>query len=68
MLPHNKKLYIFLILIWSGFILWEYSIQNTSNVQSEYMIRFDLIILPILLLFTGYAIFQIARKQKAENQ
>ncbi len=63
----NKTLWIFLVVLWSSFAVWEYQVQQWMLSQSDYMVRYDLIILPILSLFTIYAIYGMRNKRKPKN-
>ncbi len=63
----NKSLIFFLLLLWTGFMAWELNLQNTINNVQYPMVRYDLLVLPLLVLFTGYAVYILIRK-KATNK
>lgn len=52
----DRFFWIVFIGVWSIFILWEFQIQRMAESLLTQIIRFDLMILPILLLFTGYVV------------
>lgn len=60
----NIQLYIFLIIIWSVFFVWEYQIQEMGSSMLNQIIRYDLMILPILLFITVYTLYNIYKSQK----
>ncbi len=59
----NKSLIFFLLLLWTGFTAWELDLQNSMDYVQYPMVRYDLLILPLLVLFTGYAIFILIRNK-----
>jgi hypothetical protein len=46
---------------------WELDLQNTIDHVRYPMVRYDLLVLPLLVLFTGYAVYILIRK-KATNK
>lgn len=63
----SKQLLIFLIIIWTIFIIWEFEIQKLTDEIQTYIVRFDLIVLPVLLFVTGYAIHNVLKNEKRKN-
>ncbi len=60
----DRFFWIVLTGIWSIFILWEYQIHELTESLLSQIIRYDLLILPILVLFTAYAVYE---KRKNRN-
>ena len=50
----HKEVWIFLILLWGIFLVWEYQILNLPDSVEENGIRYDLLVLPILVFSTVY--------------
>lgn len=62
------SLILFLMGIWSCFMLWEFDVQTSLSTYSDSIIRYDLLILPFLIIITGYVIFILIRKQNPKSQ
>jgi len=60
----DRFFWIVFIGIWSIFILWEIQIQTMAESLLIHVIRFDLFVLPILLFFTGYAVYEKRKNRK----
>lgn len=63
----NKQFFVLLISIWLVFIIWEIDIQMLPVSIQTSMVRFDLLVLPVLLLVTGYAIYNILKNKNQKN-
>ncbi len=63
----NKYLTLFLLLLWNCFMAWEYTIQNTLNHVQYPIVRYDLLILPILVFFTGYVVYVLIKKKETKK-
>jgi len=61
----DNGLLIFLILLWSIFIMWELDVQHSIESYRDHILRFDLVFLPILILFTIYVVYVLIRNQKS---
>ncbi|WP_435136043.1 hypothetical protein [Formosa sp. A9] len=62
---NKKRAIIILSVCWLAFIVWEILFMNWANQQGTAMVRFDLVvILPILILFTIFMLFQIYSKRR----
>lgn len=48
---------------WGIFMLWELQIQSMSESLVSQIIRYDLLVLPILLLFTAYTCYANRKKR-----
>ncbi len=64
----SKRLFIFLIIIWSIFIVGQLKIYEITTTLQSSSFRFDLLLLPILLFVTGYAIYNIMKNEKPKNK
>ncbi len=65
----NKKSFIlFLIFMWSVYVAWAIDVQSTIKIYPESTTRYDLWLLPYLILFTAYAIYLLIRKQDTDNR
>lgn len=53
----EKEVWVFLTILWGMFAVWEYQIVNLSSDTKDNSIRYDLLILPILLFITIYAVY-----------
>ncbi|WP_373517723.1 hypothetical protein [Pricia sp.] len=53
----DKQQWIFLIFIWCTFLLWEFQLQTLPSFDQNYEVRYDLMVLPVLLLITGYILY-----------
>ncbi len=60
----DRFFWILLVGIWTIFILWELQIQIMTESLLSQIVRYDLLILPILLLFTGYALYENRKNRK----
>ncbi len=60
----DRFFWIVLTGIWSIFILWEFQLQEMTESLLSQIVRYDLLILPILLLFTGYVLYENRKNRK----
>lgn len=60
----DRFFWILLVGIWTIFILWELQIQIMTESLLSQIVRYDLLILPILLLVTGYALYENRKNRK----
>ena len=52
---NNKYLWLFLLIIWSTFVVWEIQVKEWLAYETHFIFRVDLvIILPTLVIFTLY--------------
>ena len=64
----SKRLLIFLFIIWVIFIIWELDIQQLKASLQASIVRFDLMVLPVLLFVTAYAIYNIFKNEKQREK
>ncbi|QLG44208.1 hypothetical protein [Costertonia aggregata] len=64
---YKKQLLLVLIILWSGFIAWEYYILGVSKDILEYSIRYDVIALSVLILFSLYAFYIFLGTENKED-
>jgi len=55
----------FLAGFWGIFILWELQIQSMTESLLSQIVRYDLLVLPILLLFTVYVYYENRKNRKS---
>lgn len=53
----DKQQWIFLCIIWCLFLVWEFQLQRLPSLDESYEIRYDLMVLPLLLAITGYVLY-----------
>lgn len=63
MQSYSKVYLVYLTVIWSAYFLWEFQVQEWATSGDGQIIRYDLIILPILLIITGYSVYTFIKKQ-----
>mgnify|MGYP004081384869 CR=1 FL=1 len=60
----SKESVLFLIIIWSLFLIWEFNLNCGTVQKAAPLMRYDLVILPALILTTGYVFHRHFRNQK----
>ncbi|MGD1945664.1 MAG: hypothetical protein ACFB0A_05265 [Croceivirga sp.] len=61
----NRVLVKWLIgIIWGMFFFWELQVQQMLT-SSEHTIRYDLVLLPSLVVITGFVIYLLFKKEEA---
>ncbi|PCJ96985.1 MAG: hypothetical protein COA50_06770 [Flavobacteriaceae bacterium] len=64
----NKYLCLFLLIIWSTFIVWEIQVREWLSYETEFIFRADLvIILPILILLSLYVTYIIMNQKNKRS-
>ncbi|WP_424370994.1 hypothetical protein [Muriicola sp.] len=64
----NKKSFVlFLIFLWSVYAAWELDVQTALKNYPDSVTRYDLLLLPFLVIFTGYVILLLIRKENIDN-
>lgn len=64
---NNKHLWLFLIIIWSTFIVWEIQVKEWLAYETNFIFRVDLvIILPALIILTLYVTSFIINQKNNE--
>ena len=64
----NKKSFIlFLLFIWSVYAAWALDIQSSIRTSPDSMTRYDLFLLPFLILFTVGAVHILISKKDTDN-
>jgi len=61
----DRFFWALLASFWGVFILWELQIQSMTESLVAQIVRYDLLILPILLLFTVYACYENRKKRNS---
>ena len=64
---NNKSFVLFLIFIWTIYVAWEIDVQSAIKTYPDSITRYDLLILPFLIIFTLYAVYILIRKQDPNN-
>ncbi|KKM79941.1 hypothetical protein LCGC14_1344850 [marine sediment metagenome] len=61
----DERQWVFLAFIWCLFLLWELQLQTATALDKSYEVRYDLMVLPFILLLTFYVLYsQIIKKRK----
>lgn len=55
----DRRQLLFLIFIWSLFLLWEYQIQGLSITDKDELVRYDLMVLPVLVVVSAYTLYSL---------
>lgn len=64
----NKKSFIlFIFFIWSVYAAWAFDVNASVQAYSRDVTRYDLLMLPFLIIFTGYSAYLILRKQDSDR-
>ncbi|NER09166.1 hypothetical protein SAMN06265375_1011348 [Muriicola jejuensis] len=64
----NKKSFIlFILFIWSVYFAWSLDVSSAVQTYSKGVTRYDLLLLPFLIVFTGYSIYLLVRKQDSDR-
>ncbi|GGD43777.1 hypothetical protein [Muriicola marianensis] len=64
----NKKSFIlFILFIWSVYFAWAIDVNASVQAYSNDVTRYDLLLLPFLIIFTGYSAYLILRKQDSDR-
>jgi hypothetical protein len=64
----NKKSFIlFILFIWSVYFAWSLDVNSAVQTYSKGVTRYDLLLLPFLIIFTGYSIYLLVRKQDSDR-
>ncbi len=64
----NKKSFVlFLVFIWSIYVAWVIGIQSPLKNYPESKTRYDLLLLPFLIMFTAYVIYILIRKKNSDK-
>lgn len=64
---NSKSFVLFLIFIWSIYGTWAFDVQTAIKTYPDSVTRYDLLILPFLIIFTAYAVHILIRKQDTDN-
>lgn len=67
MYPKNKSLILFILFLWFVFAAWEMDAQAAEQTLPNTYIRLDLLMLPFLIILTGYAIYILIRNHNFDN-
>ena len=67
MKPRRKSFVLFIILLWSVYAAWAMDMQDAIKSYSDNVFRYDLWLLPFLILFTAVAVRFFIRKQSSDN-
>nr|WP_299345262.1 hypothetical protein [Allomuricauda sp.] len=54
--------WVCLVIIWSCFILWEVQIQAWLEINPAFVVRYDLMLLPLLLVVSFYVLYVTLKK------
>jgi hypothetical protein len=64
----NKKSFILLILfIWSVYFAWSLDVNSSLQTYSKGVTRYDLLLLPFLVIFTGYSIYLLVKNRNSDR-
>lgn len=64
---NNKYLWLFLLIIWSTFVVWEIQVKEWLAYETNFIFRVDLvIILPSLIILTLYVTSFIINQKNNE--
>jgi hypothetical protein len=64
---NSKSFVLFLIFIWSIYVAWEFDVQTAIKTYPDSITRYDLLILPCLIIFTAYAVHILIRNQDTDK-
>ncbi len=65
----NKKSFIlFILFIWSVYFAWAMDVNSTVQTYQKGVTRYDLLLLPFLIIFTGYSIYLMTRKEDSDRR
>jgi hypothetical protein len=67
MASSKKSFILFILFVWSVYFAWSMDVQSAVKSFPNNMTRYDLLLLPFLILLTGYAVYLLLRKQKTDN-
>jgi hypothetical protein len=64
---NKKSLILFILFVWSVYLAWATEVQSEIKSFPNSTDRYDFLLLPFLIIFTGYAVYLLFRKQKTDN-
>lgn len=56
--------WVLLALIWGCFITWEIQIQEWLDINPALVMRYDLILLPLLIVVSFFVLYLTLKKRK----
>ena len=59
---YKKSFVVILILLWAVYIAWELDMQTALKNHPDSITRYDLMLLPFLIIITAYVIHLLIRK------
>ncbi|WP_372974508.1 hypothetical protein [Muriicola sp.] len=64
----NKKSFIlFILFIWSVYFAWALDVNASVQTYPKGITRYDLLLLPFLIIFTGYSFYLILKKRDSDR-
>ncbi|MEM0933744.1 MAG: hypothetical protein AAF575_02050 [Bacteroidota bacterium] len=51
-----------LAIIWVCFVLWEIQIQSWLQINPSFVVRYDLMLLPLLMVVSFYVVYVTLKK------
>lgn len=66
-MQNSKILLMVLAIVWGLFLIWEIDLQKNPLMQSNTMLRIDLLLLPVLLITTLYIVYAIKKQRNKKR-
>ncbi len=64
---NTKSFILFILFIWSVYFAWAMDVNASVQTYSKGVTRYDLLLLPFLIIFTAYSAYLILRKQDSDR-